>query len=234
MQTYKEELQRAKVVLPFANTTEGHFKQSFSGNWKSEQKPDKFEQNFGAAKLQFLMNSYEITASQLRYAETFFPEVKWSNMDWGLKLVKEISSNTVKSTFSIVVDLFDEIYIDQTLSIEFIFSITGEKSRDLLFEGNRTLQLTPIDTAVLVKERKTFKTIQILNDCHIYATLEVKTGEKDEGFGVDAVWQSSWQGGSDPELNRMHSDFGLHLKIEESKACGINAPITIDLFNKQF
>ena len=85
-----------------------------------------------------------------------------------------------------------------------------------------------------IKERKTFTTVQVLNECHIYATLKVKTGEKDEGFGVDAVWQSSWLGGSDAELNRLHSDFGLHFRIEENPVCGIDAPITIDLFNKQF
>ena len=36
VQTYYDELQKVKVVLPFANTTEGNFKQSFSGTWKSD------------------------------------------------------------------------------------------------------------------------------------------------------------------------------------------------------
>ena len=43
LQTYYDELQKVKVVLPFANTTEGNFKQSFSGTWKSDQKPTNFE-----------------------------------------------------------------------------------------------------------------------------------------------------------------------------------------------
>ena len=105
------------------------------------------------------MNSYEIAANKFRFGTEFTGDVNWSNVDWLLKEVKQITSNTVKTTFSIVVDLFDEFYIDQTLSMEFIFAITGEKSRELLFDGNRTLQLTPIDTVVSIKERKTFTTV---------------------------------------------------------------------------
>ena len=57
---YFEELEKIKLILPFANTTEGNFKQTFSGNWNSDQKPDAFEENFGAAKLTFQMNSYKL------------------------------------------------------------------------------------------------------------------------------------------------------------------------------
>ena len=85
------------------------------------------------------MNSYEIAYNNVRLGTDFSGDVEWSNVDWHLKEVKQITSNTVKTTFSIVIDLFDEFYIDQTLSMEFIFAITGEKSRDLLFDGNHTL-----------------------------------------------------------------------------------------------
>ena len=105
------------------------------------------------------MNSYEISANQVRFGTEFSGDVNWSNVDWHLKEVKQITSNTVKTTFSILVDLFDQIYIDQTLSMEFIFAITGEKSRELLFDENRMLQLTLIDTVVSIKERETFKTV---------------------------------------------------------------------------
>ena len=105
------------------------------------------------------MNSYEISANQVRFGTEFSGDVNWSNVDWHLKEVKQITSNTVKTTFSILVDLYDQIYIDQTLSMEFIFAITGEKSRELLFDENRMLQLTLIDTVVSIKERETFKTV---------------------------------------------------------------------------
>jgi hypothetical protein len=61
------------------------------------------------------MNSYEISANKVRLGTEFVGDVQWSNVDWHLKEVKQITSNTVKTTFSIVIDLFDEFYIDQTL-----------------------------------------------------------------------------------------------------------------------
>lgn len=94
---------------------------------------------------------------------------------------------------------------------EFMFAITGERKRDTLFDGNNTLKITPIDSIVTIKERNTFKVVRNFENCPIYAALVVKSGEKDAGFGVDSVWQSSLLGGSDPILNSMHTDYGLHL-----------------------
>jgi len=43
------------------------------------------------------------------------------------------------------------------------------------------LQLTPVDTNVKMTHRYTYKTLKTVEDCHLFATLEVVKGEKDSG-----------------------------------------------------
>ena len=97
----------------------------------------------------------------------------WQNSSLQAIVAPQIDSNTIISRVHLSLDILDSKYVDQAMNVEFKFDITGEKSQDNLFKLKGKLQLSPLETKVVVRRTGSFKLLQTYDECIIAATLQV-------------------------------------------------------------
>ena len=59
----------------------------------------------------------------------------WEYVDWQLEEAEEISNKTLKTSVQIMVELYDDKFIDNSMFIEFLFSVRADKQLQVFQDG---------------------------------------------------------------------------------------------------